>query len=90
MNDKINIFDPIDSQDSDLNLPDIGERIKQRALKSYGVRDFAHNIQLLEAEENCESDVKYLWNWFDCKNSLFEFISINNQRIVLHGKILSI
>ncbi len=46
---------------------DIGEIIKQRALKSYGVQDFLLNINLL-SDDKSEMDVKYLWTWFDSKN----------------------
>ena len=48
---------------------DIGEKMKQRALKSYGVQDFLLNIDLLSSDKS-ESDVKYLWHWFDCMFAL--------------------
>ncbi len=51
---------------------DIGLKMKQRAIKSYGVQDFLLNINLLSSDDS-ENDVKYLWNWFDC--NIFFLIS---------------
>ena len=71
MNDKINIA--ISDKISTVNVADsemdIGEKMKQRALKSYGVQDFLLNIDLLSSDKS-ESDVKYLWHWFDCMLAL--------------------
>lgn len=44
---------------------DIGEKMKQRALKNYGVQDFLLNIPLLS--DKSDNDVKYFWQWLDCK-----------------------
>lgn len=44
---------------------DIGIKMKQRAIKSYGVQDFLLNINLLTRDDS-ENDVEYLWRWFDC------------------------
>ena len=44
---------------------DIGEKMKQRAIKNYGVQDFLLNIDLLSSDKS-DNDVKYLWQWFDC------------------------
>jgi hypothetical protein len=54
------------------NEMDIGVKMKQRAIKSYGVQDFLLNINLLSSDDS-ENDVKYLWNWFD-RNIFFEFL----------------
>lgn len=54
------------------NEIDIGLKMKQRAIKSYGVQDFLLNINLLSSDDS-ENDVKYLWNWFDCNTFFFNF-----------------
>lgn len=46
---------------------DIGDKMKQRAIQSYGVGDFLKNIELLSSDGS-ENDVKYLWYWLDCMN----------------------
>lgn len=63
--DKISVLDVIKGISEDIE-PDIGEKMKQRALKSYGVSDFLSNIDLLSKDDS-ENDVKYLWYWLDCK-----------------------
>jgi len=50
---------------------DIGEKMKQRALKNYGVQDFLLNIPLLSSDKS-DNDVKYLWQWFDCKQMVIK------------------
>jgi hypothetical protein len=66
-NNKITFFDPVDADDEAAAATQgIGERIKERALKSYGVQDFLLNIPLLSEEDKSEDDVKYMWNWFEC------------------------
>lgn len=52
------------------NELDIGEKIKQRVIKNYGVQDFLLNVDLL-SQDKSENDVKYLWEWLDCKLSNF-------------------
>ena len=54
---------------------DIGEKMKQRALKNYGVQDFLLNVPLLA--EKGENDVKYLWQWLDCKTICLRFLAKN-------------
>jgi hypothetical protein len=47
---------------------DIGEKMKIRALKSYGVQeDFLNNLEMISNENKQENDLRYLWHWFDCK-----------------------
>jgi WD repeat-containing protein mio len=78
-NDKVSMFN-IKNEEDDL---DIGEKMKYRAVNSYGVQDFLLNIELL-SEKN-ENDVRYLWQWMHQSqkiiqnNSNFEkFIGIKN------------
>ena len=42
---------------------EIDEQMKERAIKNYGVQDFLYNADLISNE----CDVKYLWEWLDCK-----------------------
>jgi hypothetical protein len=60
MNDKVIILDTFQNE----NDIDIGVKMKRRALKSYGVQDFLHNIELISNDPS-EVDLKYLWTWFD-------------------------
>ena len=45
---------------------DIGDRMKMRALNSYGVQDFLLNFNLI-SNDRSENDLRYLWTWFDRK-----------------------
>lgn len=76
MSDKVSVLDVNKSNDDVL---DIGEKMKQRALNSYGVGDFMKNIELLSSDGS-ENDVKYLWYWLDCK------IFFNFQRLIYSKK----
>ncbi len=67
INDKVTILDIIQKE----NETDIGVKMKKRAINSYGVQDFLQNVELLAKDES-ENDVKYLWNWFDCKILIYE------------------
>ena len=60
-NDRVSIWNIKNENDLD-----IGEKMKQRAIKNYGVQDFLLNIDLLSADKS-DNDLKYLWQWFDCK-----------------------
>lgn len=60
MNQKVTRYDSNVFEDE----IDIGVKIKQRAIKNYGVQDFLLNVDLLDKNE---SDVKYLWQWLDCR-----------------------
>ena len=60
MNDKVLVLDMLQN-DSDI---DIGEKMKMRALNSYGVVDFQTNESLISNDRN-ETDLKYLWQWFN-------------------------
>jgi hypothetical protein len=47
---------------------EIDEKMKERAIKNYGVQEFYKNSDLIIINENKnELDVKYLWQWLDCK-----------------------
>ena len=61
--DKISILKTTTNEGAEM---DIGEKMKQRAIKNYGVQDFLLNIPLLTSDKS-DNDVKYLWQWFDCK-----------------------
>lgn len=61
--DKVSVLNV--NEASDEVESDIGERMKERAMRAYGVRDFLKNIELLSSDGS-ENDVKYLWYWLDC------------------------
>lgn len=65
--DKVTTMDV--SKTSEENELDVGEKMRQRALNSYGVGEFLKNIELLSSDGS-ENDVKYLWYWLDCKLKL--------------------
>ncbi|CAF0718217.1 unnamed protein product [Brachionus calyciflorus] len=50
---------------------EIGEKIKQRALKSYGIHDFLSNINLISNDKS-EQEIKYLWQWLHTSSKLHE------------------
>lgn len=73
INDKVSIYSLLQSDQLDTNQQsmDIGEKMKQRALNSYGVQeDFLSNLELVSNDKQ-ESDLRYLWHWFDCKFNRF-------------------
>lgn len=45
---------------------DIGDRMKKRALNSYGVEDFLTNLNLV-SNDRSENDLRYMWTWFQRK-----------------------
>lgn len=45
---------------------DVGDRMKTRALNSYGVEDFLTNLNLV-SNDRSENDLRYMWNWFQRK-----------------------
>jgi len=67
VNDKVLV-----SNLSRLDNKDIGEKMKMRALKSYGVNEnFLSNLEMI-SNEDYESDLKYLWQWFDLSNKIYD------------------
>lgn len=64
MNDKILRLDQAQNE----NEIDIGEKMKARASKNYGVQNFLSNIDLI-SKDRSEADLRYLWTWFDSKRS---------------------
>ncbi len=69
-NEKVSIYSLFQSEqlDAPQQTMDIGEKMKIRALKSYGVQeDFLKNLEMLSNENKQENDLRYLWHWFDCK-----------------------
>lgn len=45
---------------------DVGDRMKTRALNSYGVEDFLTNLNLV-SNDRSENDLRYMWTWFQRK-----------------------
>ena len=68
VNDKVSVFNLIHSNENEMTQGmDIGEKMKIRAIKSYGVHeDFSLNLNLIKNDNKQENDLIYLWKWFDC------------------------
>lgn len=55
---------PIENIDDEI---DIGEKMRQRAKKSYGIKSFTQTINLLSDDES-EQEIKFLWQWLECRD----------------------
>ncbi len=75
MNDKILRLENVCSSENDMN---IGEKMKTRAMKNYGVQNFLANLDLI-SNDSCEADLKYFWTWLDRRIFFsWNFKTLNN------------